>query len=154
MPTVCSPSSVCIISRSSRFAKAERSFFRRTVFRSIRDIRSSLNTTISWLLYVIRQGFVANVTFGSLSLTAFVNAGGRGLRGRMRFETSYGSAGPGTNTKCISLAHFGYANNKSAKAEKFAVQVVQKWSYKASSCNDLGSLTHLGTALDSFHLSG
>lgn len=80
------------------------------------------------------------MTFGNLSRTAVVNDGGRGRRGKMRFETSYGSAGPGTKTKCISLAHFGYASSKSAKAEKLARQEVVYQLYVRTSGN-LGTRT-------------
>jgi hypothetical protein len=51
--------------------------------RIIRPIRSSLQITISWPKYRIRQGLLTNLAFGIRAVSREVNIGGREGRGRV-----------------------------------------------------------------------
>lgn len=71
---------------------------KRTAFRIILAMRSSRNTTISWLNHLARQGFVPRVTFGTLARRALRSVSGKGARGST--EEDQGSVGPGTRRNC------------------------------------------------------
>lgn len=70
-----------------------------TKFRSMRDIKSSRNTTISCPKNFIRQGLLARWTLGILDCRRAVNEESRCFRGRT--ELTVKSRGPGTKTKCV-----------------------------------------------------
>ena len=69
------------------------------MFLNILAIVSSLNITSSWLKNLIRQGFVAKYTLGSLDFSRETKVDNIGRRGSIEFTVI--SRGPGTKTKYV-----------------------------------------------------
>jgi len=103
--------------RTYRFRSSFRaSGFTPTKFRSMRDIRSSLNTTISCPKNFNRHGLLVRCTFGIFDRSRAVNEERRGFRGRT--ELTVRSRGPGTKTKCVLRVMSAYEAIRSARESK------------------------------------
>jgi len=79
----------------------------------MRDIRSSLNTTISCPKNFNRQGLLVRCTFGIFDRSRVVNEERSGFRGRA--ELTVRSRGPGTKVKCVSRGMSAYEAIRSAR---------------------------------------
>lgn len=86
-----------------------------TRFRTIRPMRSSLQTTTSMPKYFIRTGLLTNRARGKREASRDVKLVGIGGRGNVADD--HGSNGPGTNTQC-EVCNNGMDRIKSVRALK------------------------------------
>jgi hypothetical protein len=109
-----------------------------TKLRSMRDMRSSRNKTISWLKNFSRHGLLAMWTLGILDRSRAESEARSGLRGRTALTVR--SEGPGTKTKCVRCVRRVYdamrsarESNPSAREVKYkrsCVEHQKKWASK------------------------